>query len=90
MVDQPICSVVCPCPFEAALSDETAIPQSQLLKWGRYINAQSGCPKYKRQNYPSSTAVKSANAVPLYYAPQNTKNPTYTSYADCYTKVLSQ
>jgi len=48
-VDQPICSLYCPCPFASRLispygSDNAKLlSQNNLMKWGRFVNmAKSG------------------------------------------------
>jgi len=38
-VDQPICSMYCPCPFASAFKGTDAnLSQAKLMKWGRFCN----------------------------------------------------
>ena len=88
-VDQPICSLYCPCPAAAAKTiTATAQPQTALAAWGRYVDASSNADaSYLSSGYPSSPPESS---LALNFAKaSDTQTATYNTYKDCYLKVLS-
>tara|TARA_B110001450_G_C17571791_1_gene461092 strand:+ start:167 stop:628 length:462 start_codon:yes stop_codon:yes gene_type:complete len=62
-VDQPMCSIFCPCPQAATnpfVGTDTTYSQSALAKWGRYINAGSSGSNSNAKDY-GSTSTPSNN-----------------------------
>jgi len=69
-VDQPICSMYCVCPANAAFqSSDKNLTQAKLIDWGRYIGTAAGSGGSYASTYtsgqPSSSTIKSKNLLML-------------------------
>jgi len=90
-VDQPICSIYCPCPFKSAFKGtDKNLSQKNLIKWGRYCNTKasggSNCIGYTA----TASNTKTDDLLQMQFVTAtDTKTATYETYKDCYTKVLS-
>jgi hypothetical protein len=89
-VDQPTCSLFCPCP-EIAAFDKATFPQATLFGKGRYMG-KSSMKDNKYSNFPSSDKINKDNLVMLQFAAKGdtTFPKTYNSYQECFTQVLSK
>ena len=83
-VDQPMCSVFCPCPVADAFSSST-LSQASLMKQGRYVDKSlSKGIGYTTQ--PSDQTIKMQDLNMLQFG----GSTTYDTYEKCFNEVLSK
>lgn len=92
-MDQPTCSVFCPCPAIVAFSNSNVnLTQAKLQDWGRYVSVDNSNANldYTKATEPSTTAINNNNLVPLMFAKEGATTKTYNSYKECFDGVLSK
>jgi hypothetical protein len=92
-VDQPMCSIFCPCPAVPPTFDASnkAYSQKALANWGRYVDhANSGAIGYTTT--PTSAEIQAKGLMQLQFAPTGSAifPKTYNTYTECFNEVLSK
>ena len=92
-MDEPTCSILCPCPTVAAFSNSNAnLTQAKLIDWGRYVDVDSSNANidYTKATQPDANTVSAKGLIPLYFAKEGASTKTYNTYKDCFENVLSK
>jgi hypothetical protein len=86
-VDKPICSIFCPCDATSVF-DPTALPNTKLITYGRYVDASSNAAAYNSGSSKYYTPKSGEELQALIWAAPGSSTKTYASYQDCYKNVL--
>lgn len=94
-VDQPMCSIFCPCPAlpETFKASDKTYSQSALANWGRYVkHGSGGSQAIGYTTTPTDKVIADKKLMQLQFAKvgDSTFPTTYTTYTECFNKVLSK
>lgn len=87
-VDEPMCSIVCPCPENTVfVGTNTAYSQYSLANWRRYVDHK----KSNAKSY-STNPISTEYLVQLQFAKAGDPDfpVTYSTYKECFNKVLNK